>query len=75
MLVLQLICNELLLKHELIQVESRLEAIGAATARVRVKKLLKNLGFSDALLARRMNQLSGGWRVRRFCTVCLCSCM
>mmetsp|Transcript_8463 Transcript_8463/g.31260 ORF Transcript_8463/g.31260 Transcript_8463/m.31260 type:complete len:347 (+) Transcript_8463:98-1138(+) len=51
------------------EVESRLEAIGASTARIRASKLLKNLGFSDALLARKMRQLSGGWRVRRRATL------
>ena len=30
----------------------------------RAAVLLKNLGFSDALAARPMKELSGGWRVR-----------
>mmetsp|Transcript_10056 Transcript_10056/g.28375 ORF Transcript_10056/g.28375 Transcript_10056/m.28375 type:complete len:785 (-) Transcript_10056:95-2449(-) len=43
---------------------SRLEAIGAESAEHRAVQLLSNLGFSDELRARRLQALSGGWRVR-----------
>ena len=46
------------------QVNSRLDAIGSESAPSRVSKLLKDLGFTDALMARSMKALSGGWRVR-----------
>mmetsp|Transcript_1826 Transcript_1826/g.4755 ORF Transcript_1826/g.4755 Transcript_1826/m.4755 type:complete len:654 (+) Transcript_1826:192-2153(+) len=46
------------------EVEERLVAIGADRARERAAALLSNLGFSDKFLARRMDALSGGWRVR-----------
>ena len=42
----------------------RLEEIGSAGAPGRVAALLKNLGFTDELMARRVKELSGGWRVR-----------
>lgn len=42
----------------------QLEAIGAASAGVRARQLLTNLGFSDELLGRSVSALSGGWRVR-----------
>lgn len=45
-------------------IDERLEAIESATAEVRAERLLINLGFSDAMRARRMRQMSGGWRVR-----------
>jgi ATP-binding cassette subfamily F protein 3 len=43
---------------------SRLDEIGADAAPRRAKELLDNLGFSDELQARSLQQLSGGWRVR-----------
>lgn len=43
---------------------NRLEEIGADAADRRAKTLLDNLGFSEALQARPLSQLSGGWRVR-----------
>jgi ATP-binding cassette subfamily F protein 3 len=46
------------------EVNGMLDAIGSASAPARVSVLLKNLGFSDALIARPMKALSGGWRVR-----------
>ena len=46
------------------EVNAKLDAISAASAPARVAMLLKNLGFSDALVARPMKALSGGWRVR-----------
>ena len=42
----------------------RLEEIGSDGAPGRVAALLKNLGFTDELMARRVKELSGGWRVR-----------
>jgi ATP-binding cassette subfamily F protein 3 len=42
----------------------RLEAIEADSAPERARALLVNLGFSDELLARPLEALSGGWRVR-----------
>lgn len=48
----------------LTEVEERLVAIGADRARERAEALLINLGFSDRFRARRMDALSGGWRVR-----------
>lgn len=42
----------------------QLEAIDAASAAVRAKAVLVNLGFSEELLGRTMKALSGGWRVR-----------
>ena len=44
--------------------KAKLDAIGAASAPARVAVLLKNLGFSEVLIARPMKALSGGWRVR-----------
>ncbi|CAE8666632.1 unnamed protein product [Polarella glacialis] len=41
-----------------------LEAIGASTAEERANQLLVNLGFSIELRARKLQALSGGWRVR-----------
>uniref|UniRef100_A0A7S3TIU4 ABC transporter domain-containing protein n=1 Tax=Emiliania huxleyi TaxID=2903 RepID=A0A7S3TIU4_EMIHU len=46
------------------EVRSRLELIEAHTAEERATSLLTNLGFSAELRARRMEALSGGWRVR-----------
>eukprot|EP00315_Gephyrocapsa_oceanica_P024718 CAMPEP_0185468454 /NCGR_PEP_ID=MMETSP1365-20130426/97738_1 /TAXON_ID=38817 /ORGANISM="Gephyrocapsa oceanica, Strain RCC1303" /LENGTH=897 /DNA_ID=CAMNT_0028075193 /DNA_START=42 /DNA_END=2736 /DNA_ORIENTATION=- len=46
------------------EVRSRLELIEAHTAEERAMSLLTNLGFSAELRARRMEALSGGWRVR-----------
>ena len=46
------------------EVNARLDAIGSESAPARVSKLLKDLGFTDALMARKMKALSGGWRVR-----------
>ena len=46
------------------EVNAKLDAIGAASAPARVAVLLKNLGFSEVLIARPMKALSGGWRVR-----------
>jgi ATP-binding cassette subfamily F protein 3 len=43
---------------------SRLDEIGADAAPRRAKELLDNLGFSDELQSRSLQQLSGGWRVR-----------
>ena len=45
-------------------VHERMVVIGAESAEGRANALLVNLGFSDELLLRQMNQLSGGWRVR-----------
>ena len=42
----------------------RLEEIGSDGAPGRVAALLKNLGFTEELMARRVKELSGGWRVR-----------
>ena len=46
------------------QLHTRLEAIGAESAPGRAEALLANLGFSPALRARKLQALSGGWRVR-----------
>lgn len=46
------------------EVLSQLEAIDAASAATRAKKMLIDLGFNEELLARTMKALSGGWRVR-----------
>ena len=46
------------------EVSSKLDAMSAESAPSRVAMLLKNLGFSDELVARPMRSLSGGWRVR-----------
>ena len=61
------------------EVNAKLDAIGAASAPARVAVLLKNLGFSEVLIARPMKALSGGWRVQtrwpqRFAEpACFCS--
>ena len=44
----------------------RLETCEADSAARRADELLQNLGFSEALRARKMRELSGGWRVRTF---------
>ena len=46
------------------EVSAMLDSISASSAPARVAVLLKNLGFTDALVARPMRALSGGWRVR-----------
>merc|ERR1712003_181734 len=43
---------------------SNLDAMDAESAPVRARQLLVNLGFSDELMGRCMQALSGGWRVR-----------
>jgi len=43
---------------------SQLEAIDADTAPERATQLLVNLGFSEELRSRKLQALSGGWRVR-----------
>lgn len=43
---------------------SQLDAIDASSAEVRAKRLLVSLGFTEELLGRTMQELSGGWRVR-----------
>ena len=40
------------------------QEIDGDSAHVRVTAMLKNLGFSEELLARPIKSLSGGWRVR-----------
>eukprot|EP00798_Chlamydomonas_sp_ICE-L_P030623 gene30623-35634_t len=53
------------------EIELRLEEIGSQTADERARVLLRNLGFTDALLARAMKNLSGGWKVRSALTSAL----
>lgn len=55
------------------EIELRLEEIGSSTAEARARTLLRNLGFTDALMARAMRNLSGGWRVRTALTAALFS--
>lgn len=50
--------------QSLATVTERLDAIGADSASVRATGLLTHLGFTPELLARPMEALSGGWRVR-----------
>ena len=52
-------------QHEQLEAaQERLQEIGSDGASGRVASLLKNLGFSDELMARSVKDLSGGWRVR-----------
>ena len=52
-------------QHEQLEAaQERLQEIGSDGASGRVATLLKNLGFSDELMARSVKDLSGGWRVR-----------
>ena len=53
------------------EIEMRLEEIGSSTAESRVKTLLRNLGFTEALMGRAMKSLSGGWKVRTALTAAL----
>lgn len=50
--------------QSLASVTERLDAIGADSAATRATGLLTHLGFTPELLARPMEALSGGWRVR-----------
>ena len=50
--------------QSLATVTERLDAIGADSAATRATGLLTHLGFTPELLARPMEALSGGWRVR-----------
>ena len=54
------------LTKDLQKVLERLETCEADSAARRADELLQNLGFSEALRARKMRELSGGWRVRTF---------
>jgi ATP-binding cassette, subfamily F, member 3 len=47
-----------------VEVLEQLELIEASSAERRADDLLKALGFSDELRARKLKDLSGGWRVR-----------
>lgn len=51
-------------QERLSAVQAHLQSIGADTAPQRVEELLVNLGFSDELRQRKLQALSGGWRVR-----------
>ena len=52
-------------QHERLEAaHERMQEVDGDSAFGRVTSLLKNLGFSDELLARPVKALSGGWRVR-----------
>ena len=51
-------------QKRLSEVVEQLKAISAESAPARAASLLANLGFNEALSARPMKALSGGWRVR-----------
>ena len=52
-------------EHERLEAaHERMQEVDGDSAFGRVTSLLKNLGFSDELLARPVKALSGGWRVR-----------
>ncbi len=50
--------------EELSNAHERMQEVDGDSAVGRVTSMLKNLGFSEELLARPVNSLSGGWRVR-----------
>ncbi|KAJ1455869.1 P-loop containing nucleoside triphosphate hydrolase protein [Pelagophyceae sp. CCMP2097] len=56
--------NDDKLAHRLNAAIERLDQIDADSADRRADELLQALGFSDTLRKKKMNQLSGGWRVR-----------
>ena len=51
-------------EEELRNAHERMQEVDGDSAVGRVTSMLKNLGFSEELLARPVNSLSGGWRVR-----------
>ncbi|GBG24701.1 ABC transporter ATP-binding protein ARB1 [Hondaea fermentalgiana] len=51
-------------QERLQEVYERLEAISAWDAEARAENALRDLGFTDALLNKTTNELSGGWRMR-----------
>lgn len=42
----------------------RMDLIGVSSAETRAKKILEGLGFSEAMMTRPSDQLSGGWAMR-----------
>lgn len=46
------------------EVYERLEELDAATAEVRAAEILHGLGFSKAMMAQKVKNFSGGWRMR-----------
>ena len=50
--------------HRIAEIHERLNAIDAHTAPARAGRILKGLGFDDAMQARPMESFSGGWRMR-----------
>lgn len=42
----------------------RLEELDAATAEVRAAEILHGLGFSKSMMAQKVKNFSGGWRMR-----------
>eukprot|EP00730_Choanoeca_flexa_P006335 TRINITY_DN12137_c0_g1_i5.p1 TRINITY_DN12137_c0_g1~~TRINITY_DN12137_c0_g1_i5.p1 ORF type:complete len:859 (+),score=338.47 TRINITY_DN12137_c0_g1_i5:54-2630(+) len=52
------------LTKQLDEVYSELEAIGAAAAEARARRILSGLGFSEEMMSRPTKNFSGGWRMR-----------
>jgi ATPase subunit of ABC transporter with duplicated ATPase domains len=46
------------------EVYDRMDAIGVSTAELRARKILEGLGFSNSMMERPTNSLSGGWAMR-----------
>lgn len=46
------------------EVYERMDAIGVPTAELRARKILEGLGFSNEMMERPTNSLSGGWAMR-----------
>ena len=50
--------------QRLVEINERLEIIGAAEQETKAIKILTGIGFSQADLHKPSNQFSGGWRMR-----------
>ena len=73
---LELINNELTIRtdyesdsymnliHELTEINTRLDYIGAGNREEEIEKILKGLGFERADFNRQTSEFSGGWRMR-----------
>ena len=58
------VCSLLAECEKLMDLYERLEELDADKAQVRASRILHGLGFTPAMMQKKMKDFSGGWRMR-----------